>query len=185
MKIAVVGPGGVGKDMLSNYIAEKYHIPHVSSGDILRKYIVDLGHPMPDRVALRVIGKEIRDREGADILVKKAIEQHPKDLVLSGLRTVTEVNSFIQHGGIVIALDAPFDLRYEWLQKRLDGKDVGVMSYEEFVRREKEESSSTDPNAQNVEAVMKLAHYTIMNTKNPQDVYVACEQYIRSLVGEV
>ncbi len=178
MKIAVVGPGGVGKDMLSEFIAQKYGLQHVSSGDILREIAVEKGLPFPDRIALRKIGKEIRDEYGNDITVRRAVLKYPDNLILSGLRTYNEAKSYIDLGGMIIALDAPLDLRYEWLKDRNDRKDAGLMSYEDFVLREEAEAENIDPNAQNISAVMKLASFTIVNNKTKEELFEECSRII-------
>lgn len=41
MKILLVGPPGVGKGTQANLICNRYNIRHISTGDILRKYIAD------------------------------------------------------------------------------------------------------------------------------------------------
>lgn len=41
MKLVLLGPPGAGKGTQAVKIAEKYHIPHISTGDIFRKNIKD------------------------------------------------------------------------------------------------------------------------------------------------
>lgn len=41
MRILLIGPPGVGKGTQANLICSKYNLKHISTGDILRKYISD------------------------------------------------------------------------------------------------------------------------------------------------
>ena len=43
MKIIMLGAPGAGKGTQAKKIAEKYQIPHISTGDIFRANIIDVG----------------------------------------------------------------------------------------------------------------------------------------------
>lgn len=161
MKIALVGPGAVGKDMLSEHAAQRYGLKHISSGDIIRKHIVDNKLGEPDRINCRKVGTELRARYGSDILVRKSIEMHSDDVVLSGLRTVAEATTFKKLGGIIISVTAPAALRYQWVKDR--GDIDSSMTLEQLEERDRIESSNPDPNAQNINAVMALADFEVVN----------------------
>lgn len=74
MKIVLLGPPGAGKGTLANIIKEKLHIPHISTGDILRdeiskksdlgleaKAYMDKGELVPDDLVIRLIEKRLSD----------------------------------------------------------------------------------------------------------------------------
>ena len=73
MQIIVFGPPGVGKGTLSDLLAEKYKIPHLSTGDIFRAEIkggnselieyVEKGLLVPDSVVNKVIEKGLRQEQ--------------------------------------------------------------------------------------------------------------------------
>ena len=73
MQIVVFGPPGVGKGTLSDLLAEKYKIPHLSTGDIFRAEIkggnselieyVEKGLLVPDSVVNKVIEKGLRQEQ--------------------------------------------------------------------------------------------------------------------------
>ena len=70
MQIIIFGPPGVGKGTLSDMLAEKYKIPHISTGDIFRAEIksgsseliqyVEKGLLVPDSVVNMVIEKALK-----------------------------------------------------------------------------------------------------------------------------
>ena len=73
MQIVVFGPPGVGKGTLSDLLAEKYRIPHLSTGDIFRAEIksgnseliqyVEKGLLVPDSVVNKVIEKGLKQEQ--------------------------------------------------------------------------------------------------------------------------
>ena len=70
MQLIIFGPPGVGKGTLSDMLAEKYRIPHLSTGDIFRAEIksgnseliqyVEKGLLVPDSVVNKVIEKGLK-----------------------------------------------------------------------------------------------------------------------------
>ena len=68
MKLVMLGAPGAGKGTQANMIAEKYGIPHISTGDIFRAYIkegtdlgkeaksyMDKGELVPDELTVRLL----------------------------------------------------------------------------------------------------------------------------------
>ena len=169
MKIAFVGPAAVGKDAASNYVAKKFNLTHISSGDLVREHITKNNLGTLDRPNLRVIAKKLRDENGGDVLVRIALEKTPDNIILSGLRTVDEVNTFKKMGGKIVALDAPKEKRYEWAKSR--GRIGDDVSFESFELMEKKESVDKDRNSQNVVPVMALADIEISNDGEIDDLF--------------
>ena len=70
MQLAIFGPPGVGKGTLSDMLAGKYKIPHISTGDIFRNEIksgnseliqyVEKGLLVPDSVVNMVVEKGLK-----------------------------------------------------------------------------------------------------------------------------
>ncbi|HRH26334.1 MAG TPA: nucleoside monophosphate kinase [Candidatus Paceibacterota bacterium] len=181
MKIALVGPGGAGKDTLSEFAAAEFDLKHVSCGDMLRYHVVENNLGTPDRLTLRVVATHLRAEKGADYLVRKAIEMHPDGLVLSGLRAAAEAEAFKKLGGTIISVTAPMEKRFEWVRKRPDIDNE--MSYEKFLERDTIESSNPDPNAPNIAAVMSHADIHINNDSDKETLFLKFRQAMSSLLS--
>ena len=76
MKVILLGCPGAGKGTQSKFIAEKYQIPQISTGDILRnaiqknteigkqiKEIVEGGHLVPDEFIIRLVQERIKKQD--------------------------------------------------------------------------------------------------------------------------
>jgi len=72
MKLILFGPPGAGKGTQANFIAEKYNVAHISTGDVLReavknktevglhaKSFMDKGELVPDSVVIEIIKQKI------------------------------------------------------------------------------------------------------------------------------
>ena len=76
MKLLLIGPPGVGKGTQANFIIEKYNIPQISTGDMLRENIrnqtslgceaktyMDSGRLVPDEVILNMINDRLKKND--------------------------------------------------------------------------------------------------------------------------
>jgi dephospho-CoA kinase len=130
MSLAFVGHAAVGKDTLSDYVSQKLNLPNVSAGNLIRDYVLENNLGSLERENLKNVGNKLRALYGGDYLVKLATERYPGDLVMSGLRAVDEVQTFKLLGGIIIAITAPAELRYEHAKVRNRIDDT--VSFEEW-----------------------------------------------------
>lgn len=176
MKIAFVGPPAVGKDAASNYIEQKYKLTHISSGDIVRRYVTENNLGGLDRKNLQNVATKLRSEKGGDILIRIAIEKNPDNLILSGLRAIDEVESFKKLGGIVIAISAPLEKRYA--MARLRGRIDDNVTLEDFEKIESEEKVNIDRNSQNVDKVVAMADIEIVNDGTLDDLYRKCDELV-------
>ncbi len=182
MKLAFVGPPAVGKDALANYIEQKYKIKHISSGDIIRKYVKDNNLGDLTRENLQKVGNALRAEQGADVLVRIAFEETTDDLIVSGLRAIGEVETFKKLGGIVVSITAPLETRYEFAKVRRRISDS--VSFEEFKKIEGSERVSTDENGQNVDMVVSMADIELVNDGSLEELFIKCDEVILKLKNE-
>lgn len=127
MKLVLLGPPGSGKGTQAKRLAEKYGIPHVSSGDILRaslreegcldretREIVHSGRLVPDRIAVGIVKKRLGE------------EDCGKGFILDGFpRTLPQaesLNGFLQESDIAIDRVLYLELSEEEAVKRLSGR---------------------------------------------------------------
>lgn len=78
MNLILMGPPGAGKGTQAEYIARKYWIPHISTGDMFRtairfgtdlglqaKTLMDAGHLVPDEMAIGIVRERLAERDCA------------------------------------------------------------------------------------------------------------------------
>ncbi len=125
MKIMLLGPPGSGKGTQAKFICERYGIPQISTGDMLRaavqagtelgkrvKAIMDAGELVPDDVILALIRERIAQPDCAD------------GFLLDGFpRTIAQAEGLEQMG---VTLDWVIEIEVpdEEIVKRLSGRRV-------------------------------------------------------------
>jgi adenylate kinase len=116
MRIILFGPPGSGKGTQAKLLTEKFNIPHISTGDLLRaavadktplgikaKTFMDAGNLVPDEVMIGLIHEVLES------------ERAKNGFILDGFpRTVKQAKALDDmFGGLGVELDAVISLRVE------------------------------------------------------------------------
>ncbi len=143
MRLILLGSPGAGKGTQSSFIAEKFDIPQISTGDMLRAAIragTDIGHQAKvviDR------GELVPDEMIIDLVQNRIAKEDCNDgFLLDGFpRTIGQAEALIK-GGIKIDAVIEIDVDDEEIVKRISGRRVhpesGRVYHVEFNRPEKE-----------------------------------------------
>ena len=127
MKIVMLGAPGAGKGTQAKMIAEKYSIPHISTGDIFRaniknntelgkkaKTYMDKGELVPDELVVDLIMDRFKE---ADCVNGYVLDGFPRTIIQA--RKLADICSMFNFKiDAVINLDIPEDV----LVKRLSGR---------------------------------------------------------------
>jgi dephospho-CoA kinase len=181
MIIGVCGTFAAGKDMVADYLASARGFNHVSSGDVLRKYIVDHHLGEIDRDSMREIANKTRAEKGADFFVHEALASASRPLVVSGIRTTGELEALKNAGGIMIGVDAPISRRYNWAKER--GRIGDQITQQKFREQEVAEESDRPTDCQ-ITAVMSLVDFNIANDGTLDELYAKVDDVLKRLMQE-
>ncbi len=143
MRLILLGGPGAGKGTQSAFIAEKYEIPQISTGDMLRaairarteighkaKELMDNGELVPDEIIIGLVKERI------------TLPDCEKGFLLDGFpRTIGQAEALIQ-GGIRIDVVIEIGVNDEEIVKRISGRRVhpesGRTYHIEFNKPEKD-----------------------------------------------
>jgi adenylate kinase len=125
MRILILGAPGAGKGTQSKFISEKLNIPHVSTGDILRKEIslsTELGKKVREYVES---GKLVPDEIIADILLNELKSDIYKNgYILDGFPRNLNQARILEEKGIAFDRVILIDASEDEIVKRLSGRRV-------------------------------------------------------------
>ncbi len=159
--IAFIGMPGSGKSEASD-VARRLKIPVVNMGDVVRKEAARRGLSPTDE-NIGGTGTALRRDEDMNAIAKRCvpeIRQLDRDLVvIDGTRNIEEVNYFKKQFGSdfkLIAIHAPFDVRFERMKKRARSDDMTAI--EELKRRDEREKSW------GLDKAMELSDINLNNT---------------------
>ncbi len=129
MNLILLGPPGAGKGTQAVKIVEKYHIPHISTGDIFRKNIKEGTELGKKAKAYMDKGELVPDDLVCEIATSRLLEDDCKDgFLLDGFpRTVYQaekLDDFLQEHGKKIDKVLDIAVEKEELMTRLIGRRV-------------------------------------------------------------
>ncbi len=129
MRLILLGGPGAGKGTQANYIKEKYQIPQISTGDMLRaavkagtelglkaKEYMDSGGLVPDTVIIGLVKERIKEADCA------------KGFLFDGFpRTIPQADA-MKDAGVVIDAVVEIDVPDEEIVKRMSGRRAHLAS---------------------------------------------------------
>jgi dephospho-CoA kinase len=165
--IAFVGMPASGKSEASA-IAKKLGIPVVNMGDVVREETAKRGL-LPTDENIGGTGTALRREEGMEGIAKRCIPKirsiRSKVVVIDGIRNINEIEYYKKEFGNdfkLIAINTPFDIRFERVRKRARSDDMKSM--EELKRRDEREKGwgldraieKADINSDNIGTIEKF-----------------------------
>lgn len=161
MIIGITGSYGAGKDTVAELL-QKMNFTHVSFSDYLREELKHRNKKL-SRDALISLGNELRLKQGADILAKSALlkVKDGENYVFTSIRNPDEVKLLQQRQDfLLVNVIASDKVRLQRLVARNREEDPKTL--EEMKAKEKLENT-TDPHAQQLKTVAKMAKVTLVN----------------------
>lgn len=176
--IGLSGTFAAGKDTLAEYLVSSKGFTHISTSDLVREDTQEI-YGNTDRPTLRKHANELRESRGPGVLVEMSLERAQAaktGVVISGIRSIGEVESLHAAGGTMVFIDADQQVRYERAFTRK--RDVEAdMSFEDFVASENHELEKPRDNKteQNLFGVRYLSDYVLQNEQTPEQLFSAFE----------
>ena len=181
--IAAVGKNGTGKDFFLEYIRDKYHLPMVSIGDIVRELAAGDGLELT-RENLHKTSQKYMGQFGQTFfpeqIVKKIRESGAPVYLVSGVRPLSDVLFLKEHFGadflLVDVVISDDEVRYARMLARGSARDGGsVDKLREFDAGEEKIFHTSESE--------KLADVTILNDGGVDDFYAAIEEFYAEYVA--
>ncbi len=129
MRVILLGPPGAGKGTQAKMLKEKFQIPQISTGDILRnavkngtplgakaKSYMDAGRLVPDDVVIELIKERIKDPDCKDGFI---LDGFPRTIVQAEKLAET-----VQEMGLTIDTVIDFEVDADVLIDRLTGRST-------------------------------------------------------------
>lgn len=181
MIIGVVGQPSSGKDTVADYLASKGFL-HINSSDLIREEMRELGiETTRPNISQFVINK--RKERGPGYLAEKALLVAKGNAVISGLRNVEEIRILRENklgNFILIAIEAPIEVRYERLKAR--GRIGDNISFDQFQAEENVERNGA-PDTHQVDQVIGLADVAINNDGSQDDLKKKIDKVLEKYAG--
>ena len=178
--IGVVGEIGSGKDEVLKYLRDRYGVPYLSTGDIVRKMAGEQGVE-GTRENLEAISRQCFQDMGKGCFVRMAgdeiVRQGWKIAGISGVRTPDDVDILRKTFGkdfILVRVDIKYPLiRFERIRKRNEERDP--LTYEAFQAQDREEEETF-----NISKAVAMADCAVDNSGPLSDLHAEIEAMVAS-----
>ena len=186
MILAIAGTYCSGKDIGAEYLAERFGLLEVSTGDMVRAVAKEL-HGNIERKTLINTANNLRAERGGGVLAKLALEEYEdkqsefNGVVISGIRSIGETQEILRNGGHLIYVDASLEDRWQRSRKRLrEGEEQNLDQFKKNEQRELH-GDGDDETVINLLAVKDLADRQIDNKDNLGQYFANLEQYVQTI----
>ena len=154
---------------------------HYSVRDFLIEEIQKHNLPV-DRDSMRTIANDIRAMHEPSYIIEMLYARAKAagtDGLIESVRAIGEAEFLKTQGVKLLAVDADQKLRYERIVAR--GQSTDNVDFETWVEQEGKEMASTDPNGQNLVAVMQMADYRIENNNSLEELHARADEILATL----
>jgi dephospho-CoA kinase len=181
--IGLTGPAGAGKDISAEYISRKLSVEHHSGGDVIRTMLTGLNLPVI-KTAVVAFGNFLRENYGTDYIASRAvgIEEDKKGVVYSGFRSPSEAQYVKDHGGFIVYIDAPTEVRHERILDRRRSDDTN--DQEKLNQIDQKELQAQDDAGENLEKVKALADFTVINDSDLDSLHKKLDEITEKLIAK-
>lgn len=172
--IGLTGTNASGKGEAASFFQSRGY-DYFSLSDVIRDELRLEGLPLTrDNLISR--GNQLRSSLGPDILARRIAARLTGNAVIDSIRNPREIAYLRrQEGFILLAIDAPAQVRYE--RALLRGRDESASTLEEFIKKEREEMTDRDGGQQLLNC-MAEADYTVINDGTREDFYRKLESFL-------
>jgi dephospho-CoA kinase len=172
--IGLTGTNGAGKGEAASFFVENGYA-YYSLSDVIREELRKKNMAITRDNMIRM-GNRMREQSTPEILARLVAKKITGRTVIDSIRNPKEVVFFQSQGNfMLLAIDAPAELRFERIKKR--GREESVTSFQEFLAKENEEMG-TEKSRQQLQACMDMADRTIINDGTLEELRKKLEEFL-------
>jgi len=183
--IGLTGTIGSGKNIVAEILKSRFDSWYVSLSSVIRAEI-EKKRRVLSRTSLQDHGDELRKKYGGHILAKLAVEylqRNKKVIIIDGIRNPGEIEWLKNRFGndfILIAIDAPREMRYERTIKR--NRENDPKSWEEFLEADERDLGTNQPeHGQHTRACLDKADFFIDNSGTEEELRKKVNEIIENI----
>lgn len=169
---------GAGKDTVAHYLEEQYGWTHVSLSKTLRCIVEEqYGLTNLSMTQNSMYADMLREQFGPTFLIDHALSNaRGEDVVLSSMYACGEAQRLREVGGIVVAIAATEEVRFNRIRSRGEVRDKSLMDFKQFVEQSKRELGE---NGYQDRVRIEYADYIISNNYSLRGLYADFDMLVQ------
>ena len=172
--IGLTGTNAAGKGEAAAFFIQ-HGYAYFSLSDLIREELQEKQRELTRNNLIKT-GNRLREDFGPDVLARRILKRIETDAIIDSIRNPHEIQHLQSHPNfILIALDAPVEIRYERAQER--GRNESAASLQAFIQKESEEMT-VQATAQQLNTCMQMANYTVINDGTLVDLHTKLEAFL-------
>lgn len=184
--VGITGTIGSGKDVAKSFFEKKFSCYSSNLSDLIRTELLEKKKIKVDKNLKQNLGNDLRKQYGNHVLAELAwnfLQKNRELIVIGGIRNPGEIEFLKKKAGkdfVLIAVDAPRELRWEKVQKR--NKSTDPKTYEEFVAIDEKDLGTGEPEyGQQVRKCMSMADYKIENNGSDEEFFKKLDEIAKEI----
>jgi dephospho-CoA kinase len=184
--VGLAGTIGAGKEIVKEFLMKRFNCYYVSISSFIGIELEKRKSNL-NRKNLQDQGNELRKKYGNEILAKLAISYMPRDkelIIVDGIRNPGEIDYLRKQFGnnfVLIAVDAPQQIRFERMQKR--NRPTDPKTWEEFVAIDERDQGVGEPEyGQQTKKCLEAADFVLVNDGSAEQVENKLNEIIQKIM---
>ena len=184
--VGLTGTFGAGKSTFKDELMKKRNCDYVSLSTLIMEETLRKKHLPVDIFNKQNLGNQLRRRYGNDVLAKTAwnfMQKRKEILIIDGIRNPGEAEFLRKVNGrdfVLIAVDAPREVRWERIVKRNDAVDP--KNFEDFVKADDRDQGVGEPDyGQQVRKCIEMADIVLDGSGPLEEFVKRCDEVVAKI----
>jgi dephospho-CoA kinase len=179
LAIALVGDPSSGKTTLARYLEQQHRFLYFEGSDYLRLMADKRGVELKTRDDYSNFHRQLQIEFGPTVIGDYILARPEERITFAGMRSTQNAQKFQSEGGVVVALQAPIEIRFD---RHRPGGLKSETTLKAFRQTEEAQYASQDHLGADLHATMGMADITLDTSMPIEQTYRELDKIIDSLL---
>lgn len=180
LAIALIGEPNSGKTTLARYLEQEHGFFYFEGSDYLRFMAKERDIELKSRNDYSNFHRQLQLEFGPTVIADYLLARPEDRVTFAGMRSTQNAQRFQSEGGVVVALRAPIEVRFD---RRTTDSLEREITLEASKQNEEAQHASPDHLGADLHATIEMADITLDTSKPIEQTYRELDKIINSLLS--